>query len=354
MKKHSLLAVFLIGLVFISGCIGGVKEKAVEEAKEKAESIAESYSESITQSYTEESPSEETPTETITETTEYATWANPWDLTNPVKIGEETYLITYIKYKLKVRTEEGGEIYEYEVEKKRGKTKIHVYGTEIDFQSGETKKVDLGEFEVYEYYGKVTPIKGKEMDKPLEVISWSINKSDLQSQFFAYPVVIGLGIGGPDIVGLKVTYGDKTYEAYNPFAIGKTDYNPYTEGDLGWYGDMPDVENMYMAFFGMAGFGVWGAFTEENLYKKSSGSWGYMGWQYNYEIDPDGTVNLGGKSFKVSNVKWSYVMGNVQGQGRAVLAPNLPIPLEAEGVFVGQGANYYTYIKIEDLGFEKI
>ncbi|NJE09202.1 hypothetical protein E3E31_11855 [Thermococcus sp. M39] len=349
MEKYSLLALFLISLVFVSGCIGGVKEKVIEGAKEKVESVAESYSKN--QTYTE-SPSEDT--STAEETTEYATWTDPWDLTNPIKIGGDSYIITYIKYKLKVRTEQGGEIYEYEVEKRRGKTKIHVYGIEIDFQTGETKKVDLGEFEVYEYYGKVAPIKGKEMDKPLEVISWSINRSDLHSEFFAYPVVIGLGIGGPDIVGLKVAYGDKIYEAYNPFVIEKMDYNPYTEGDLDWYWDISDVEDMYIAFFSMAGFGIWDAFTEENLYEKSSGSWGYLNYQYNYEIDPDGTVKVGGKSFKVSNVKWSYTIGDTQGQGRAVLAANLPIPLETEGVFISQGTNIYTYIKVEDLGFEKI
>ncbi|ALM76245.1 hypothetical protein [Thermococcus barophilus] len=353
MKKSSLLVLFVAGLVLISGCIGGVKEKAVEEAKEKAESMIESYSQSLTQTYTEESPTEtEETTETTTETS-YTNWANPWDLTRPINIDGKSYYITYIKYRFKVRSEEGGKIYEYIVEKRRGKTKIHVYGMQIDFQTGEKKKVDLGEFEVYEYYGKVTPVNGKEMDKPLEVVSWSPNENSINSQFFAYPVVMGLEAGGPEIVGIKVTYGNKSYEAYNPLAVGKMEYTPYAEGELSWYGDMPDVQNMYMAFFTMSSFGFWGALTEENLYEKSSGTWGYLGWQYNYEINPDGKVTLGGKSFRVSNVKWSYVFGDVQGQGRAVLAPNLPIPIEAEGVFVGQGANYYTYIKIEDLGFEK-
>lgn len=355
MKKYSLLVLLLVGLVFIGGCIGGVKEKAVEEAKEKAESMMESYSQSLTQTYTEESPTEETTTtSTSTETTAYATWESPWDLTRPIKVNGKLYHITYIKYRLKVRSEEGGEIYEYIVEKRRGKTKIHVYGIEIDFQTGEKKKVDLGEFEVYECYGKITPIKGKDLDKPLEVISWSINDSDLQSQFFAYPVLMNLGVGGPDIVGLKVTYGNQTYIAYNPFAIGKTEYTPFTEGSLEWYFSMPDVENMYTAFFGMASFGVWGAFTEENLYEKSSGSWGYMGFQYNYEINPDGNVEVEGKAFKVANVKWNYVFGDAQGQGRAVLAPDLPIPLEAEGVFINQQINVYTYMKVENLGFKKV
>ncbi|WP_457753658.1 hypothetical protein [Thermococcus sp.] len=353
MKKSSLIGLLLIWLVFISGCIGGVKEKAVEEAKEKAESMIESYSQSLTQTYTEETPTEtEEVTETNTETV-YATWGNPWDLTKPVKINGKSYYITYIKYRFKVRSEEGGEIYEYIVEKRRGKTKIHVYGMEIDFQTGEKKKVDLGEFEVYEYYGKITPVKSKEMDKPLEVVSWSQNTDNINSQFFAYPVVSGLEAGGPDIVGIKMTYGDQKYEAYNPLAVGKMEYTPYVEGDLNWYGNIADIQNMYMAFFTMTSFGIWGAFIEENLYEKSSGTWGYLGYQYNYEIDPDGTVSIGGHSFKVSNTKWSYVFGNIQGQGRAVIAPNLPIPIEAEGVFVGQGANYYTYIKIEDLGFEK-
>ena len=354
MKKYSLLVLLLVGLVFIGGCIGGVREKAMQEAKEKAESMMESYSQSLTQTHTEEASTEteditQTPTETV-----YATWANPWDLTRPVEINGKSYYITCIKYRLKVRGEEGGEIYKYIVEKRRGKTKIHVYGVQVDFQTGEMKEVDLGEFEVYEYYGKVTPVKGKEMDKPLEIVSWSLNKDCINSQFFAYPVVTGLEAAGPEIVGIKIIYGDKSYEAYNPFAVGKTEYNPYVKGELGWYSNLADVHSMYMAFFSMAGFGVWGAFTEENLYEKSSGTWGYLGYQYSYEIDPDGTISIGGHSFTVSNTKWSYVFGDIQGQGRAILAPNLPIPVETEGVFIGQGANYYAYIKIEDLGFEKV
>ncbi len=111
-----------------------------------------------------------------------------------------------------------------------------------------------------------------------------------------------------------------------------------------------------MSWYGFYTFGIWEVIQGGRTCTRRRSSYGAMGYQYNYEIDPpDGTVNLGGKSFRVSNVKWTYSLGNVQGQGEATLAANLPIPIEAKGVFIEQGGlNVFTHVKVEDIGFEKV
>ncbi|ASI99254.1 hypothetical protein [Thermococcus celer] len=354
-----LLALILIFSVLASGCLGGggVKEKI----KEKASSAIESYSEShaSSSSYTESEG--ETGTGTETSTSAYSTWEEPWDAYHPVQIDGNMYLITYVKYRLRVRKEEGGPIYEYEVEKKRGNTKIHVYGKKVNMETGEQEKVDLGEFEVYEYYGKITPVKAESMNSTFEYRVWVMERTEDSDAFFLYPSLDFMALytslygGNTNVVGISITYGDQKFLYYNPAAVGDMSAMPYSEGSTDIVSNVPDVGNVYMSWYGFYTFGIWEVIQGENLYEAKKGSYGAMGYQYNYEIDPDGTVNLGGKSFRVSNVKWTYSLGNVQGQGEATLAANLPIPIEAKGVFIEQGGlNVFTHVKVEDIGFEKV
>ncbi|KPU63798.1 hypothetical protein EP1X_00960 [Thermococcus sp. EP1] len=354
------LALLLVGLVIISGCIGG--EKITESIKEEASSVIESYTESQSESVTEteEYTTTESPPETSTETQAPAIWETPWDAYHPVTIDGEQYLIVYIKYYLRVRTEEGGEIYEYEVEKKRGKVKIHVYGNQINMETGEQQKVDLGEFEVYEYYGKITPIKGEGMENPLEFKVWVKERTKDSDTFFLLPSLDFMTLygavymGGGDVIGISITYGDQKFLFYNPAAVGDMSSMPYQEGDIGIISNIPDVGNIYTSWYGFYTFGIWEAIAGEDLYKAKKDSWGVMGYMFNYEINPDGTITLGGKSFRVSNVRWTYTFGNAQGQGEATLTAALPVPIESKGVFISEGVNIFTHIKIEDIGFEKI
>lgn len=360
-RSKSLFVIFLVFLVFVggSGCIGG--GNVTETVKEKASSAIESYTES--QHSSTESPTQSyTETQSETETEEYASWTNPWDAYRPVNIGGESYLITYIKYSIKIRKEEGAPIYEYEVEKKRGKTKIHVYGTNINMETGELEKVDLGEFDAYEYYGRVTPVEAENMNSTLEFKVWVKERSEDTDLFFLFPtlefatIYYNMYAGSGNSIGVWVKYGDQEFAFYNPAAVGVMSSTPYQEGDLDVLSNIPDIEDLYLGWYTLYYFGFWVALEEENLYKASQGSWGAMGWQYNYEINPDGKITLGGKSFRVSNVKWNYAIGGAVGQGEATISANLPIPIEARGVFVSQdgSTNVFMHIKIEDMGFEKV
>ncbi|ASJ10412.1 hypothetical protein A3L12_03410 [Thermococcus sp. P6] len=357
-RSRFVFAIFLTLLVFVSasGCIG------TETIKEKASSAIESYSESQTSSQTPSYTESETGTESETETSTsaYSTWEEPWDAYHPVEIDGERYLITYIKYHLRVRTEEGGPIYEYEVEKRRGSKKIHVYGKKVNMETGEQETADLGEFEVYEYYGKITPVKGENMNATLEYRVWMKERTEDSDTFFLFPSLDFMTLymsvygGSGDVVGISITYGDQKFLYYNPAAVGDMSAMPYQEGDVEIVNKVPDIGNIYTSWYGFYTFGIWEVISGEDLYEAKKDSWGSMGYQYNYEIDPDGTMNLGGKSFRVSNVKWTYTFGNMQGQGEATLTANLPVPIEAQGVFIEQsGTNIFTHMKIEDIGFEK-
>ncbi|WP_223208990.1 MULTISPECIES: hypothetical protein [Pyrococcus] len=346
----ALLLVLVFGMM-VSGCVGG------GNIAETASSIIESYTN------TESTPKEtssEIPTETATETSEYASWSNPWDSSKPIKVGNDLYLISYIKYKYRVRTEEGGPIYEYEIEKSRGKTKIHVYGTKIDMETGKSEKVDIGEFEVYEYYGKITPISGKEMNETFEYRLWVLKNDEDVDSMFLFPsldfftLYASLYGGGENTVGLWIKYGDTVIELYNPGAVGEMGVTPYSEGDFNLLNKLSDIEAIYLGWVNFYTFGFWNILEERDIYTNTKGSEGILGYQYNYEINPDGKITLGGLKFRVSNIKWTYQVQGVTGQGEATIAANLPIPIESKGVFIAQGVNVFTHVKIEDIKFEKL
>lgn len=343
MKKivKTVLVFFVVLLVVgLSGCIGGGNEKTStpQETYSTSYSGSESYSET------------ESPTETAT--SEYATWANPWDASTPVYIGDDAYRIIYLKYLIKVRKAEGEPIYEYEVEKRRGEGKVTVYGTEWDTQTGEAKKVELGEYDAYEYYGKLTPVKAESLDAPIEYWLWGTEPLDFYEGFFLFPIAQVFGMGYPEVIGFKIKYKDQVYELYNPSAVGEDGYDFYMSEGFS-LADIPDTDLTYTAFFAMTTFGFWGVLEEENVLTETEGSYGFMNYQYRYKIEPQGTVTIGGKEFKTAKVEWSYIVGDARGNGWAIIAPNLPVPLEAEGLFVAEGTNIYSYMKLEDIGFER-
>ena len=369
-KFAILLVLVLIFSVVAAGCLGGGggEGTTTSQASEGGQTSSggaggSGGTTSSSGGYsTTESPGG-TGTTTPSETsTEYASWANPWDAYNPVEIDGQSYLISYIKYYLRIRKEEGAPIYEYEVEKKRGQAKIHVYGMKINMETGEQEKADLGEFDVYEYYGKITPVKSEGLDQPFEFKVWVKQRTEESDMFFLFPTLefatlyYNIYGGSENAIGVWIKYGDQEFAFYNPAAVGEMSVTPYQEGSLDVLSSIPDIEDLYIGWYALYYFGFWGALEEENLYTSTKDSWGAMGYQYNYEIEPDGTIELGGKSFRVSTVRWNYSLGGATGQGEATITANLPIPIETKGVFISQqeGVNVFMHIKIEDMAFEKV
>ncbi|ASJ11689.1 hypothetical protein A3L14_01755 [Thermococcus thioreducens] len=346
-KTKTVFAIFVVLLVFInvSGCLGGSGSTTTPATSTQGEYTSTGET---TETYSETGTGEET----TTATSEYATWANPWDASKPVRIGDGVYRITYLKYSIKVRQAEGTPVYEYEVEKRRGPGKVTVYGTEWDMQTGEARKVELGEYDAYEYYGKLIPINADQLDAPVEYWLWGTQPLEFYEGFFLFPIAQTFGMGYPEVIGFKIKYKDNVYEVYNPSAVGKDDYDFYMSEGFS-LADVPDTDLTYTAFFAMTTFGFWGVLEEENLMTSTEGSYGFMNYQYKYKIEPQGTTSIGEKTFKTVRVEWSYIVGDARGNGWAIIAPNLPVPLEAEGLFVAGGTNIYSYMKLEDIGFEE-
>ncbi|WP_240924282.1 hypothetical protein [Thermococcus sp. 21S7] len=134
--KNGSLALFLIVVVLLgvvaSGCMGsGGEEKP---------STSETYQES----------GGETPETGSTSGggSGVSTWKTPWDAYNKVQVNGQGYYITYVKYTFTVKSSEGER--SYEVIKQRGYVKAHIY-------SDDNGKKDLGEYNLFAYYGKITP-----------------------------------------------------------------------------------------------------------------------------------------------------------------------------------------------------
>lgn len=333
MKKSLLLVLFVAGLVLISGCIGGVKEKAVEEAKEKAESMIESHT--MTQTHTESQGESES---------SYATWTTPWDAYNPISIGSEGYHITYIKYTFMVKTPEGER--SYEVIKQRGYVKAHIY-------SDDNGKKDLGEYNLFAYYGKITPLNDPDMKGSLEYLILIKERTKDSDSYFLTPFPdFGAMMSGTTAV-IEASYGGNYFYWSNPASIGKYSELPYTEGDLNTLmGAIPGTA--FQGWTVMVSSAVWRGLEDHDLSKPDEYSFSFMGMGYSYKVSPDGTVTFDGKSFMVSNVEWSWAIGNVRGQGKARIAPALPVPVESEGTFSQMGGeSYYSKISVEEMKFSK-
>ena len=271
-----------------------------------------------------------------------ATWESPWDAYNPVEIDGEGYYITYIKYTFTVKTPEGEQT--YEVEKKRDYVRTHVYADE----NGQKK--DIGEFNLFAYYEKMTPV-GESGAKPFEYVVMVKNRTKETDQWFLNPLPNLGALSGGNSVVVEARYGENYFYWSNPPALGQYSELPYTEGDIGAV--LEDLGSyITQAWIAMLGSGAWSGLEGHDLMKKDEYSFSFMGLQYSYKIEPDGTVTLDGKDFRVSKVEWTYSAMGSNLQGKATIAPALPIPIETEGTFVSMSTGTKGYSKIEIEGIK--
>jgi len=285
-------------------------------------------------------------------------WTHPWDSSKPVVINGQKYTISGIKYYIKTRETKNEPIYEYNIEKRKGYTEIDVYGNKINMESGSTEKVNLGKYKVYEYYCKITPIN-QNNSKVVEYYLWY--KDKIKNPYFFYPtssiLLMGMNDMSNDLVGIKIKVGDKTYVQYNPSSIDNMDVSPYSKNN-GLFGYIQDGINIkgLGATVSIVHFNMWETLGDMDLTKYNKKSESFMGMNYNIEVNPKGTTMLGGKTFKVSEVKWNYNFGGITRQGNALISPNLPIPIETEGIYItaDNKNSVYCYLKINDISFEKI
>ena len=332
--KGSLLALFLVLVILTgvvaSGCLGGDETTSPSETYQESNEVTQGTHETGGSSGGESTVS---------------TWQTPWDAYNPVQIGGQGYYITYAKYIFTVKSSGEGER-SYEVIKRRGYVKAHIY-------SDDNGKKDLGEYNLFAYYGKITPLNDPDMNGPLEYLILVKERTNDTDTCFLTPFPdFGAMTSGTAAV-IEASYGGNYFYWSNPAAIGEYSELPYQKGDFETITDnIPGAT--VQGWIAMSYSGAWSGLEDHDLSKPDEYSFSFMGTGYNYKIDPDGTVSFGGKSFKVSKVEWSWTFGNVKGQGRATIAPELPIPVETEGTFsqMGEGS-YYSKLKLEDLKLSK-
>ncbi len=274
-----------------------------------------------------------------------STWKTPWDAYNPVRVNGQSYYITYIKYTFTVKTSEGER--SYKVIKQRGYVRAHIYSDDNG------NKKDLGEYNLFAYYGKITPLNDPDMKGPLEYLILIKERTKDSDSYFLTPFPdFGAMTSGTTTV-IEASYGDDYFYWSNPAAVGNYSELPYTEGNLETVmGGVPS--STIQGWMAMVSSAVWNGLENHDLSKPGEYSFSFMGMGYNYKIKPDGSVSLSGKSFKVSNVEWSWTFGNVKGQGKARIAPELPIPVETEGTFSQMGGeSYHSKLMLEDLRLSK-
>ena len=323
----SLMLVMLFGIA-AAGCLGGGGGYGGEKT-----SSLQSSGESGTTS------GEETSTQT-----QVATWSNPWDAYNPISVGSERYYITYIKYTFTIKTSEGER--SYEVIKQRGYVKAHIY-------ADDNGKKDLGEYNLFAYYGKITPINDPDMNGPLEYLILIKERTKDSDAYFLTPFPdFGAMMSGTTAV-IEASYNGEHFYWSNPASIGKYSELPYTEGNMDTLmGAIPGTA--FQGWMVMVGSAVWTGLEDHDLSKPDEYTFSFMGMGYSYKVRPDGTTTFSGKRLKVSDVEWSWALGNVWGQGKARIAPALPVPIESEGTFSQMGGeSYYSKIEIKDLKLSK-
>ncbi len=322
-----LLTLILISGVLTSGCLGGNTSQS--------------------ETYSESSQSGGTPTSaggTPGGGKSEITWQAPWNAYNPVQIDGESYYITYLKYTLTIKGSEGER--SYEVIKQRGYVKAHIY-------SDENGKKDLGEYNLFAYYGKITPLNDPDMKGSFEYLILIKERTQDSDGYFLTPFPdFGAMTSGTTAV-IEASYWGNYFYWSNPGAIGKYSEPPYTEGDLDTLmGAVPGTALQGWAV--MVGSAVWTGLEDHDLSKPDEYSFSFMGLGYSYKVNPAGTVTFDGKSFMVSNVEWSWAMGNVRGGGKAKIAPALPVPVESEGTFSHMGGeSYYSKVSVEEVKFSK-
>ncbi|WP_297500719.1 hypothetical protein [Thermococcus sp.] len=320
-----LAAVVLFGVIS-SGCLGG------------GNSRTSSHYESST------TPSTSSTVTSGTATQASATWETPWNAYNPVMVDGKAYYVTQIEYTFTIKTGEGER--SYKVVKKRGYIKAHVYSEE---KGG---KKDLGEFNLFAYCGEITPLTGP-ANSTFEYIVAVKERTNDTDRYFLQPLPNFEALGTGNAVVVEARSGGGYFYWSNPPAIGQYSELPYTEGDannvlsgLGNY--------LFQGWVALVSSGAWSGLEGHDLLKKDEYIFSFMGMGYHYKISPDGSVTLGGKSFRVSNAEWSYSLGGVSMQGKATIAPSLPVPIGAEGNFVdlSSGTKIYSKLKIDDIKLE--
>jgi len=371
-KLNVLLVFFLAGLVFIAGCTGGGTKTSETSTQTQSTTQSETPTQTTTSSPTQTTPSTSSPTQTTTTTTttetqtqvtttqtpvEEAYW-RPWEYA-PFELNGELYIITYYKYYYKVKPNQTAPLYEYEIEKKIGKEKIHLYGQDIQMN-----KKDLGEFEVWAYQTVVTPIKAENLEKKLMITVWY--KSN-QTTAAIYPWdVAWFGLispygGDEQFVGMRIEYSGETFELYNPMPF-QSGLFPYFEGDDSILSNIGnDLSYLYIGWLATINFGLWYAWEDYNLLVPQSGTWSDGLHTWTWETKPDGSVTLGGLSFKVVDAKWSYAGAEgVSLSGKSRFSPYLPLVIEGEGTYgykdpqTNEEFYIYAYLKLEDLGVEQV
>ncbi|ASJ08471.1 hypothetical protein A3L11_04180 [Thermococcus siculi] len=278
-----------------------------------------------------------------------------------MKIGGESYWITYYKYDYKVQPNQSAPVYEYIIEKSVGKESVDVCGMDLM-----GNKKDLGEQEVYAYRTVVTPVKGKALDDTLTITVWYVSN---MSEAFLYPWdVMWMGYMSPtgatdkNFVGIQFEYKGQTMRLTNP-APFQSGLFPCVEGDsdsLGEIGD--DLSYLYMGWVAVIHLGFWYEWSDVNVLVPQSGAWtDLQGHSWAWSTTPDGTASYSGHTFKLVDFQWSYE-GTVEGvklQGQGKFSPDLPLVVESEGYYSyqdeeGKTTVIYGYLKLEDLKLEKV
>lgn len=303
------------------------------------------------------------PTTTTTTTTqaEEAYWTNPWEYT-PVKIDGRNYTVTYYRIHYKVQPNQSAPMYEYIVEKSVGRTKVHVYGTDL---MGGT--VDLGEHEVYEYTTVITPVKAAALTDKLTLRVWY---KKLVGEAFIYPWDIAwaaymspMGATGENaFVGFEIEYAGEKFTVTNGAAF-QNGLFPHVEGNSDLLSDVnQDLYNLYLGWFAITNLAVWNGFRSNNVFVPHSGTiTDGQGHTLTWSSEPDGTVTFSGITFKLVKFKWEYT-GSAEGteiKGSGKFSPYLFIPIETEGYLTyvpsntGKSTTIYGYLKVEDLKLEE-
>jgi len=383
MKSRSLALVLgfvvLMGVV-VGGCLGGSGGATSTTSATQAtggsfptgttEALTTSHPDTATTfsqtiSSSSENPtttsSTESPTTSTTQTpVEEAYWEHPWEYA-PINIDGELYLITYYKYDYKVQPNQSAPVYEYIVEKSVEKTKVHVYGQDMQMN-----RVDLGEQEVYAYKTVVTPVKAEGMEDTLTFTIWFVSN---QSGAFLYPwdvlwvsYVSPTGSGG-DFVGMRFEYKGSSFIFMNP-APFQSGLFPYFEGDQEIFEELnDDLVNLYIGWEATLHFGIWYTWGDSNVLIPQSGVWSDMqGHSWEWSTTPDGIATYGGKTFKLVDFQWKYE-GTPEGvamDGKGKFSPHLPLLVEGDGHYsysdpqTAESTIIYAYFRLEDIKLEKV
>jgi len=286
-------------------------------------------------------------------------WSNPWKYST-VSVNGNKYNVTYYRAYYKIRPNQSSPVYEYILEKSIERTKVYVYGMDMN-----GNRVDLGEKDVYEYRTVVTPKNAANLRDKLVIKVWYTRET---GDAFVYPweavwIQYMMGQGAQDFVGLQLEYEGNNLTFTNPLPF-QSNLFPYVEGESNWTSDIStDLSNLWIGWAAITKVGVWAAWVGKNLAIPQSGTWtDAQGHSWEWSIEPDGKATFSGMTFRLVDVQWSY-SGSPEGvkiEGRAKIAPGLFLPVETEGTFSFKNENtdettiVYGYIKVEEIKLKRI